>query len=43
LANILEDEPGMPKYNLAKGNTVLGGGEFRIAKDAETGISVVNK
>lgn len=43
LANILEDEPGMPKYNLAKGNTIFGGGNFRIAKDAETGISVVHQ
>ena len=43
LADILEDAPGMPKYNVAKGNIVLGGGTFRITKDAETGISVVHQ
>lgn len=41
LGDILEDELGMPKYNIAKGNMIFGGGYFRIAKDAETGISLV--
>jgi hypothetical protein len=38
LANILEDEPGMPKYNIAVGNKLVGAGIFRIVKAAENGI-----
>jgi hypothetical protein len=40
LANILDDELGMPKYNIARHNLVIGNSSFRIYKDAEAGISI---
>lgn len=40
LANILEDEPGMPKHNVAKRNQIVGDSRFAISKDSETGISI---
>jgi hypothetical protein len=40
LANILEDEPGAPKYNIARRNSFVGNVAVRISKDAETGISI---
>lgn len=38
LANLLEDEPGLPKYNLARRNFIMGNGKFQIGKDAAAGI-----
>jgi hypothetical protein len=40
LANLLEDEPGMPKYNVARRNLVIGNSPLAISKDAEAGISL---
>lgn len=40
LANILEDEPGAPKYNIARRNHFEGNAAVRISKDAEAGISI---
>lgn len=40
LANILEDETGMPKYNVARRNLVIGNSPLAISKDAEAGISI---
>jgi hypothetical protein len=40
LANILEDEPGMPKYNIARNNLLIGNLALAISKDAEAGISI---
>lgn len=40
LANILEDEPGAPKYNIARRNKFVGNVAVRISKDAEAGISI---
>lgn len=39
LANILEDDPGAPKYNVARRNSFVGNVADRISKDAEAGIS----
>jgi len=40
LANILEDEPGAPKYNIARRNHLECNAAVRISKDAEAGISI---
>lgn len=40
LANILEDEPGAPKYNIARRNLVIGNSTFSIGKNAEGGINL---
>jgi hypothetical protein len=40
LANLLEDEPGMPKYNVARRNLIIGNSPLAISKDAAGGISV---
>lgn len=40
LANILEDEPGAPKYNVARRNHLIGNAAVSISKDAEAGISI---
>lgn len=40
LANILEDEPGAPKYNVARRNIMIGNSKFGIRKEAEAGISL---
>jgi len=40
LANILEDEPGAPKYNIARRNYFDGNAAVSISKDAEAGISI---
>lgn len=40
LANILEDEPGAPKYNVERRNHFDGNAAVRISKDAEAGISI---
>lgn len=40
LANILEDEPGAPKYNIERGNHFDGKSALSISKDAEAGISI---
>ena len=42
LANILEDEPGAPKYNIARRNYLDGNAAVSISKDAEAGISIEN-
>jgi parallel beta-helix repeat protein len=39
LANILEDDPQSPKYNIARGNQLIGNSKFNIYKEAEAGIS----
>jgi hypothetical protein len=43
LANILEDEPGAPKYNVYRRNQVIGNARLDISKDAEAGISIEDK
>lgn len=40
LANILEDEPGEPKYNVARRNNFVGNVAVDIRKGAEAGISM---
>ena len=40
LANILEDEPGKPKYNSAKRNQLIGNAVVRIDRDAADGINL---
>lgn len=40
LASILEDVPGMPKYNIARRNLVIGNSPLAISKDAVVGISI---
>lgn len=40
LVNILEDEPGAPKYNVERRNHYDGKAAVRISKDAEAGISI---
>jgi hypothetical protein len=40
LADILEDAPGTPKYNVARRNRLEGNAVFGISKDAEAGISI---
>ncbi|BBE51035.1 hypothetical protein OYT1_ch1481 [Ferriphaselus amnicola] len=40
LSSILEDEPGMPKYNIARNNHVVGSSRLRVTKDAESGLSI---
>jgi len=40
IANILEDEPGAPKYNVARRNHLEGNAALGISKDAEAGISI---
>lgn len=40
LANILEDDPGAPKYNIARRNYYVGNVTLNIRKDAEAGISI---
>jgi hypothetical protein len=40
LANILEDDPGAPKYNVARRNQLIGNVAVDILKDAEAGISI---
>jgi Right handed beta helix region len=40
LANILEDEPGAPKYNVERRNHFGVNAAVRISKDAEAGISI---
>ncbi|MFC5498392.1 right-handed parallel beta-helix repeat-containing protein [Caenimonas terrae] len=42
LATILEDDPGMPKYNVARNNLFIGDVTIRIHKDAESGISITD-
>ena len=42
LANILNDEPGAPKYNIARRNHFDGDAAVRDSKDAEAGISIEN-
>lgn len=42
LSDILYDEPGMPKYNVARNNTVIGGKAIDIRDNADYGIRVVN-
>jgi hypothetical protein len=42
LENLLEDDPGMPKYNIARDNLLIGKIRLSISKDAETGISIHN-
>jgi hypothetical protein len=42
LGDILDDEPGMPKYNIARDNLVIGKVHLNISKDAESGISIQN-
>lgn len=39
LASILEEEPGSPKYNIARRNNFIGNPAVRIEKDAEAGIN----
>jgi hypothetical protein len=43
LANILEDEPGKPKYNIARRNLVIGHSTISIHKNAADGIVLENK
>lgn len=40
LANILEDDPGAPKYNMARRNYYVGNVTVNIRKEAEAGISI---
>jgi hypothetical protein len=40
LANILQDEPGRPKRNLAKNNVVIDGKPFNFDANAETGMVI---
>lgn len=40
LAAILNDDPGLPKYNISRGNQFVECGNIRITKDAEGGISL---
>jgi hypothetical protein len=40
LANILEDEPGEPKYNVARWNLLIGKTANHIDKKAESGIRI---
>lgn len=40
LFNILADEPGAPKYNVARRNYLIGNAAVSISKDAEAGISI---
>jgi len=40
LVNILEDEPGMPKYNVARLNQIVVSSRLVISKDAESGIAI---
>nr|WP_315464250.1 right-handed parallel beta-helix repeat-containing protein [uncultured Rhodoferax sp.] len=40
MANILDDEPGMPKYNIARRNMLSGNAKLAIHKDAEAGIQI---
>jgi len=40
LFNILADEPGAPKYNVARRNCLIGNAAISISKDAEAGISL---
>jgi hypothetical protein len=40
LSNILEDDPGMPKYNVARNNLMIGKLQLAISKDAEFGIVI---
>jgi len=42
LANILEDDPAAPKYNIARRNNFVGNSAVSIKKDAEAGISLDN-
>ena len=40
LANILEDDFGAPKYNIARSNMIIGKYKFNISKDALAGITI---
>jgi hypothetical protein len=40
LADILEDDPGKPKYNIARRNLMIGSSPLAISKDAEAGIVI---
>jgi hypothetical protein len=41
IANILVDDPGMPKYNSAKHNLIIGAKSLRIHSDAASGIELI--
>lgn len=43
LANILEDEPGNPKYNIANRNRFVGSSRLAISKDAEIWLNTSNE
>lgn len=40
LSNILHDEPGMPKYNVARHNLIVGNEKPKISTDAKIGIVI---
>lgn len=42
LSNLLDDEPGTPKYNVTQRNIVSGGKAIEIKDNAEAGISTVD-
>lgn len=40
LANLLDDEPGRPKYNVLRGNVFMGNSAVRVLDEAKGGFSI---